>query len=209
MNHKAREVKRLHRKAMEYADKAYVAQLEGDREQYLHYTRLALEKEAAAAQLMVDEIIEPTRSVLHRSAATLAWRCEEYDEAKRLIYRALAGNPPADIEEELNDLLGRVKAAITGIELPDMREAGHDFQMTDQTTSQTGVLKIATALETSECVLITQNEEKWTIEVPDEIMNEILGAYFNKEVQVEGKRMKRIGLLQRIRLESKEQIKAI
>ncbi len=117
MNHKAREVKRLHRKSMEYADEAYIAQLEGDREQYLHYTRLALEKEVAAADLMVDEDIEPTRSVLHRSAATLAWRCQEYDRAKRLAYRALAGNPPSDIDWELNDLLSTVRLEEAGIRL--------------------------------------------------------------------------------------------
>ena len=209
MNLKVREVNRLHRKAMEFADESFVVRLEGNREEYLRCTRLALEKEAAAADLMVDEDVEPTRSVLHRSAATLAWRCEEYDRAKRLIYRALAGNPPPDIEYELNDLLGKVKLALAGLELPDMLEAGAGFQKTDQTTSRTGVLKIATALETSECVLITENEEKWAIEIPDEIMNEILGAYFNKRVQVEGKRMKNSGSVQRILLESKENIRLL
>jgi len=112
MKHKAREVKRLHRKAMEYADEADILRLEGDRDQFLHFTRLALEQETAAADLMVDEDVEPTRSVLHRSAATLAWRCEEYDKAKQLIYRALAGNPPPDIEYELIDLLEKVEMAI-------------------------------------------------------------------------------------------------
>ena len=80
---------------MEFADESFVARLEKDRDRFLHYTRLALEKEAAAADLMVDEDVEPSRSVLHRSAATLAWRCEACTTvAKRLIYRALAGNPP-------------------------------------------------------------------------------------------------------------------
>ena len=107
----------MHRKAMEFADEAYIGRLEKDRKKYLHFTRLALEKEAAAADLMVDEDVEPTRSVLHRSAATLAWRCQEYDRAKRLAYRALAGNPPSDIEWELNDLLGTVKLEEAGIRL--------------------------------------------------------------------------------------------
>lgn len=112
MNLKAREVNSLHRKAMKFADESFIARLEKDREQFLHLTRLAFEKEAAAADLMVDEDIEPTRSVLHRSAATLAWRCEMYADAKRLIYRALSGNPPPDIECELKDLLGEVKRAV-------------------------------------------------------------------------------------------------
>ena len=49
--------------------------------------------------------LEPTRSVLHRSAATLAVECSELREAEKLIGRALAGNPPDDIANELRDLL--------------------------------------------------------------------------------------------------------
>ena len=117
MNKKAREVTKLHRKAMEFADESFIFRLEKNREEYLRLTELAYEKEAAAADLMVDEFdIEPTRSVLHRSAATLAWRCEMYDEAKRLICRALAGNPPPDIEFELNDLLEKVNSALASVE---------------------------------------------------------------------------------------------
>jgi len=63
-----------------------------------------------------EEDIEPTRSILHRSAATLAVQCGEYEAAQRLIYRALAGNPPSDIEAELKDLLGKVELALA--ELP-------------------------------------------------------------------------------------------
>lgn len=47
---------------------------------------------------------EPTRSVLHRSAATLAVNCGELQAAERLITTALSGNPPQEIAEELKDL---------------------------------------------------------------------------------------------------------
>ena len=191
---------------MEYADMSFVARIENDRDQFRHFTRLALEKEAAAADLMVDEDIEPTRSVLHRSAATLAWRCEEYDVARRLIDRALAGNAPPEIAAELNDLLREVEAA-SGARA--WANGGADLRTTDETARMTGVLKIANALNVSECVLITHDEERWTIEVPEDMMNELLGAYFNKEVQVEGRRMKKERLLKRIRLESREHIKAL
>lgn len=120
MKHKAREVKRLHRQAMEYADEADILRLEGNREQFLHFTRLALEQETAAADLMLNEKdIEPTRSVLYRSAATLAHQCEMYEEAKRLIHAALGGNAPPEIEFQLNDLLGNVKLALSSIHLSD------------------------------------------------------------------------------------------
>ena len=206
MNHKAREVKRLHRKAMEYADEADILLLESNRDQFLHFTRLALESEAAAADLMVEEDVEPTRSVLHRSAATLALRCEMYDDAKGLIHRGLAGNVPPDIAEELRDLLRQVEAESA---TRTSANGGADLIATEETTHKTGVLKIAKALEVNECVIITQNAERWTIEVPEDIMNEVLGAFFNKEVQVVGKRMKKERLLRRIRLESRDQIKAL
>lgn len=119
MNTKVREVSRLHREAMRYADESTVARLLDDREEYLRCTRLAFEKEAEAAQLMVGEDIEPTRSVLHRSAATLAFRCEMYSEAKRLVHRALGGSPPSEIEYELNDLLGNIKLALSGFQLSE------------------------------------------------------------------------------------------
>ena len=202
MNAKAQSVRQLHDEAMEYTDRSFIARRLKNHEEYLRYTKLAFEKEAAAADLMVDEEdIEPTRSVLHRSAATLAWRCEMHEEARRLIYRALAGNPPPGIEWELNDLLGKVDQALA-------KGANH-FKATDQTISKVGVLKTARANATSECELLTDDRSKWTIEVPDDMMNEILGAYFNKRVQVEGKRMRKNRLLQRIRLERIEQIRAI
>lgn len=156
MNVKAREVKRLHREAMEFVDESFIVQLEGNRDQFLHLTRLAFEKEVAAADLMVDEEeIEPTRSVLHRGAATLAYRCEMYEEAKRLVYRALAGMPPPDIEEELNDLLGNVKLALSGWQLGKHElqmslegdEVGHGLvsikELTSRATTIHGLVQIA------------------------------------------------------------------
>ena len=185
---------------MEFSDHSFVARIEKDRETYLHFTRLALEKEAAAADLMVDEDVEPTRSVLHRSAATLAWRCEEYDYAKRLIFRGLDGNPPGEIAWELKDLLSKVKEALAS----DSR-----CRATQQIISKVGVLKSARANGIGECDLHTDDAGKWTIEVPQDIMNQVLGAYFNKRVEVEGKRMKKTRLLQRIRLERIDNIRAI
>jgi hypothetical protein len=52
--------------------------------------------------------LEPTRSVLHRSAPTLALECGALRDAERLIAVALSGDPPAEIAEELRDLLEQV-----------------------------------------------------------------------------------------------------
>ncbi len=121
MNHNAREVKRLHRIAMEYADEADLAKLFGKRDEYLRLMEMAFEKGKAAADLMADIHVEPSRGVLHRSAATLGWLCGMYGAAEKLIYRALAGNPRSDIEWELKDLLGTVNLAKSGIHLSEAK----------------------------------------------------------------------------------------
>jgi hypothetical protein len=64
------------------------------------------EASPTAANLVAEQLdFEPTRSVLHRSAASLAVECLQLREAERLIGQALAGNPPPDIADELRDLL--------------------------------------------------------------------------------------------------------
>jgi hypothetical protein len=71
-----------------------------------HAKLSAFEQERSAANLVADQLdFEPTRSMLHRSAASLAVKCCQLREAERLIGRALAGNPPPDIADELRDLL--------------------------------------------------------------------------------------------------------
>ncbi|MEM9008359.1 MAG: hypothetical protein AAGE59_33225 [Cyanobacteria bacterium P01_F01_bin.86] len=96
----------LHQEAMDLVDQAVLARQRSDTEAALAFARTAFAKERAAADLVVDQWdLEPTRSVLHRSAAALAVECHALRDAERLIGRALAGNPPNDIADELRDLL--------------------------------------------------------------------------------------------------------
>jgi hypothetical protein len=88
---------------------AQVAKLKGDSVLALKLSKQAFEKERLAAQLIVNNLgAEPTRSVLHRSAATLAIDCGEIAAAERLIAIALSGNPPQEIAEELKDLFVQI-----------------------------------------------------------------------------------------------------
>lgn len=99
-------VETLHHEAMELVDRAIIARQRGDTDQMRTLTQAAFTKERAAADLVANQLdFEPTRSVLHRSAAVLALECAELREAERLIGRALAGNPPIDVANELRDLL--------------------------------------------------------------------------------------------------------
>jgi hypothetical protein len=98
----AQHVETLHRTAMELAQQAEMAP-DTSRSQDLF--RAAFEKERQAAELIEDRIdLEPTRSVLFRSAASLAMDCRDFAEAERLLEKGLAGRPPADLAEEMRSL---------------------------------------------------------------------------------------------------------
>ena len=363
MSTKVQLVSRLHKEAMEYTDESFIARGLNEREEYLRLTRLAYEKEKEAANLLIDEDVEPTRSILHRSAATLAFRCEMYPEAKRLVHRALSGSPPADLDLELNDLLGKVKLAVAGIDLtenqvqltlegneiafgkaptpgvvsriqnirnliqisasfdypvyfdavgagsfyvnltvgkykqptlpgfddtnnvvaplienlkllhagdfdsllkriedpddyrrfvsaaqslapdgqavssvnvqakignqvqsifltrsrkelrdlpvPYIPQRNIEYAITENVVRRSGVLKVADARKNSECVLVSEPTLPWTVEVREELMNKVLGGFFNKQVAVSGKQMRIARAVRRIRLERMEDIRLV
>jgi hypothetical protein len=99
------QIQVLHQQAMDLAEAAAVARLRNAPEQAVQLTRQAFEQEFQAAALIASKLdAEPTRSVLHRSAASLAIECGELRTAERLIAIALSGNPPLEIAEELKDL---------------------------------------------------------------------------------------------------------
>jgi len=106
---KTRHIRELHEKAMDMAETASVARLRGDAGHAEQLYRQALGYEARAAG-MVPALpsCEPSRSILHRSAASLALDCGELREAERLVAAGLAGHPPEDIADELRDLLRSV-----------------------------------------------------------------------------------------------------
>jgi uncharacterized protein (DUF305 family) len=100
------QIQALHQQAMDLAEAAEVAKLRGEISEVNQLLQRALEKEAQAAHLIAGNLdAEPTRSILHRSAASLAIECGELAQAKQLIANGLTGNPPKEIAEELKDLL--------------------------------------------------------------------------------------------------------
>jgi hypothetical protein len=102
-------VQKLHQQAMDLAEQADLAKLRGQTDGIQSILRQALALESEAAKMVADDLMaEPTRSVLHRSAASLAIECGELQAAEKLIARALAGTPPSDIEEELKDLFMQI-----------------------------------------------------------------------------------------------------
>jgi hypothetical protein len=94
-----------HDKAMELAALALLARQRGDEKKAKPLFREAYDLEREVADKIAPTDLEPSRSVIHRSAATLAVDCGEYREAEKLAMIGLLGNPPASIEAELRDVL--------------------------------------------------------------------------------------------------------
>ena len=123
------QIQELHKQAMDLAEAAFTAKLRGDLKQASEVSRQAFEKESQAAALIANQLdAEPTRSVLHRSAATLAIDCGEFRAAERLIAMptagyayALLGNPPQEIAQELKDLFIKINLR------PDLERHGVSF----------------------------------------------------------------------------------
>ena len=113
----------FHNKAMEFAECALTKRAQGNREESIRLFEKALEHELTAIEELDknNEIIEPTYSVLHRSAGTLALDCNQIRKAEQIVTKALSKDPPQEIAEELRDLLEQIHfkrhLELRGIEL--------------------------------------------------------------------------------------------
>ena len=97
-------IKDHHHQAMDFAGLALSERMRGNANQAIEYFEKALEQELAAIKAMAEPE-EPTYSVLHRSAATLALDCNRLRQAEQIAATALSQNPHPEIAEELRDLL--------------------------------------------------------------------------------------------------------
>ena len=95
-----------HLRAMEWVDKAQEAKRRGDGDAVSRNFTEAFRLEKQAAEAMLPYLdVEPTRSILLRSAAALALECQRSEEAERLACLGLSGKPPVEIRAELRDVL--------------------------------------------------------------------------------------------------------
>ena len=97
-------VNELHGQAMGLMELAILARLRGNTDEVSSLYARALELETAAIEGL-DPTVEPTFSVLHRSAATMALHCNQTRLAEQLATRALSYEPPFEIAEELRDVI--------------------------------------------------------------------------------------------------------
>jgi hypothetical protein len=90
---------------MDLADEAFRLQRIGQSQQAQTLFKEALDLEREAALLLpATQESEPSRAILFRSAAALAYNAEDYEAAERLVAYGLTGFPPSEIKEELKNL---------------------------------------------------------------------------------------------------------
>jgi hypothetical protein len=103
-------VRELHNRAMKLAQLAMVARNTENLERAEALANEAYELESQAAYLVPEsQASEPTRSILFRSAASLAYQAKAYDVALKLVLTGLVGHPPRQIEQELNNLYDQIR----------------------------------------------------------------------------------------------------
>lgn len=106
-------VRELHDEAMQYAQIALVAREQGQSDKASKHAFTAYQKEREALNTFLanakDEArIEPTRSILIHSAASLAYQAGLLDDALRLVEQGLQGTPSWRVQADLLGLRGEI-----------------------------------------------------------------------------------------------------
>lgn len=102
----------LHNKAMSLYEASLLARRSGNEHRMMALLTQAFQMEAAAADSVAGDLsLEPTRSVLHRSAASLALQLGEFSTATRYAEIGLKGNAPDEIRQELAVLFDQIITA--------------------------------------------------------------------------------------------------
>ena len=162
-----------HHYAMELVDKANLAKQSGEIEKANNCLLEAFYAESQAAMKYKNKKnLEPTRSVLFRSAASLGIECGKLEESKKMITLGLSGFPPQEIAEELNELLEQVYL----IQHKQVVIQGN-LLFADATKKKYGVIELVDSLNTIH-----------KINVPLSMMADIVRPLFDYEVIVKGKR---------------------
>lgn len=100
----------LHLRSMELFEEALTLSREQSTER-MSLLKKAFELECAAAAALRDQhSLEPSRSIIHRSAATLAMHARDYRAAERLAAEGIAGNDcPDEIAAELVEVIKQAR----------------------------------------------------------------------------------------------------
>lgn len=147
-------VRSYHDDAMRAAQMAMAALQQGKQEEHQKLIQRAMQLETNAANLVPDEkAAEPTRSILYRSAASFAYQAGDYAEAERLVFKGLAGYPPALIKEQLLEVQQMIQTAL-GYHQANNNGHSHPEQRIFTAVYTDGVLHPTSSLALQESQLV-------------------------------------------------------
>jgi hypothetical protein len=190
-----RPMRDLHRQAMDITNLAFAAKSRGETSNAHALFSQAFHLESEAAQRVAAlEDAEPTRSILLRSAASLAYNAGLNREAEQLACLALAGEPPEDIAEELRDLLDGINM-VRHLQQQGMTVNGSVEPNGDRTTEReaiTGYLRIADSRrqERPSFAIIDDSHHSHRVVTPPGVLRDIVRPYFEERVTVTVRREK-------------------
>lgn len=122
-------INELHSEAMDLTELALLEKRKKNLSKAKELFAKAYQLEKQAAIQMVDQYdIEPTRSVLFKSAACLALDIGDYREAERMIAFALSGNPPYEIAVELREILNEINQNSIDVETIESQTIFNQFE---------------------------------------------------------------------------------
>lgn len=169
-----KNIKDLHKKAMEFADSAEVGKLKGMSPQAIKenfYQAYLLEKEAAL-KMSTNQNNPIPRSYLLRSAAALAYRAAAFLEAEKMIALGLSENPPLEVIQQLEELTNLIKKSQSSI-------------AENKAINLKGKLLAADEKEFEIKIQSIDEEEYYSIFVPANILKGIVRKYFAEMVNVQ------------------------
>ena len=108
-----KKINKIHREAMKLAEFGLLEKMDGNYKIALKFFKDAynLEKQAAmSVKKNIDN--EPTRSILFRSAASLAQNAKLFLEAENMIMKGLDGYPPPKIKLQLRNVFKEIAPEI-------------------------------------------------------------------------------------------------
>lgn len=96
----------LHDRAMDLLDEVHLARRQGHVDRASELIAEAFRVESEAAELLFNERnLEPSRSIILKSAAVIAVQAAQFRQAEKFAAAALSGDCPAEIAEELRSLI--------------------------------------------------------------------------------------------------------
>lgn len=118
------EIETLHNEAMDLAEKAVVLRIKKKTDEATEAFYAAFQLETKAVMQLKDLYdFEPSRSIMFRSAASLALNAGLFRDAEKMVAIGLSGTPPEPIADELRDLYENINfekhLKIKGVTLSD------------------------------------------------------------------------------------------